>query len=49
MEAIVEDRPWDRLRDLALAGDRAALEAMLEELPTSEAVRALLGLNPEDQ
>ncbi len=49
METTVEERPWDRLRNLALAGDRAALEAMLEELPASEAVRALLGLSPEDQ
>lgn len=49
MEPIVEDRPWDRLRDLALAGDRTTLEAMLEDLPASEAVRALLRLDPEDQ
>ncbi len=49
MESIVENRPWDKLRDLALAGDRTALEAMLEDLPASEAVRALLRLDPEDQ
>jgi magnesium transporter len=49
MEAIVEERPWDRLRDLALAGDRDALEALLDELPASEAVRALLRLDTEDQ
>ncbi len=49
MEAVVEERPWERLRDLALAGDRDALEAMLEELPASEAVRALLRLDTEDQ
>ncbi|MDH3474126.1 MAG: magnesium transporter [Rhodospirillales bacterium] len=49
MEATIEDRPWDTLRDLALAGDRRALETLLEELPASEAVRALLRLDPEDQ
>ena len=49
MESIVENRPWDKLRDLAFAGDRTALEAMLEDLPASEAVRALLRLDPEDQ
>ncbi len=49
MEATIEERPWDTLRDLALAGDRRALEILLEELPPSEAVRALLRLNPEDQ
>jgi magnesium transporter len=49
MEVVVEERPWDRLRDLALAGDRDALEAILEDLPASEAVRALLRLDPEDQ
>ncbi len=49
MEAVIEERPWDRLRDLAVAGDRQALQALLDELPASEAVRALLRLNPEDQ
>ncbi len=49
MESTIEARPWDSLRDLALAGDRAALETLLEELPASEAVRALLQLGPEDQ
>jgi len=49
METLIEERPWDTLRDLALAGDRRALEILLEDLPASEAVRALLRLNPEDQ
>jgi magnesium transporter len=37
------------LRDLAIAGDRRALEALLEAMPASEAVRVLLRLKPEDQ
>lgn len=49
MEAAVEERPWETLRDLALTGDRRALVALLDELPPSEAVRALLQLGPEDQ
>ena len=39
----------DRLRDLAIAGDRRALEALLDELPAGEAVHALLRLNEEEQ
>lgn len=49
METAVEERPWEQLRDFALADDRQALEALLEVLPASEAVRALLRLDPEDQ
>jgi Mg/Co/Ni transporter MgtE len=49
MDTTIEERPWDKLRDLALVGDRGALEAMLEELPASEVLRALLRLDPEDQ
>ncbi len=48
-EALIEDRPWEKLRDLARAGDRLNLEAILSELPPSEAVRSLLHLDPEDQ
>jgi magnesium transporter len=39
----------DRLKNLAVAGDRVALEALLDELPAGEAVRALLRLNEEEQ
>ncbi len=49
MDVTVEKRPWGKLRDLAVAGDRNALEALLNELPASEAVRALLRLNPDEQ
>ena len=49
MDTTIQERPWDKLRDLALVGDRGALEATLEELPASEVVRALLRLDPEDQ
>ncbi len=49
MESPFVDRPWDRLRDFAQAGDRRGLEAFLDELPASEAVRALLRLPEEER
>jgi magnesium transporter len=39
----------DKLKDLAMTGDRPALEALLDELPAGEAVHALLRLNEEEQ
>ena len=44
-----EKSAWSQLRDLAAAGDRLALEALLDELPATEAVRALLRLNSDEQ
>ncbi len=51
MDATAENEKtsWSKLRDLAAAGDRLALEALLDDLPASEAVRALLMLDPEEQ
>ncbi|MDJ0949382.1 MAG: magnesium transporter [Alphaproteobacteria bacterium] len=48
-EIHTEDRPWERLRELANAGDSRGLHALLDEFSTSDAVRALLRLSPEDQ
>jgi magnesium transporter len=39
----------DKLKDLAVSGDRHALETLLDELPAGEAVHALLRLNEEEQ
>jgi len=49
MGTSVNEQPWEKLRDFVLAGDQHALEALLEELPPSEAVRALLWLDPAEQ
>jgi len=48
-EIVVEERPWEALRELTLSGDRAALETFLGELPPGEAVRALFQLSREEQ
>jgi magnesium transporter len=48
-EALTEAEPWEKLRDLAQAGDHGALETLLAGLSPSESLRALMRLNREDQ
>ena len=42
MQEANETHTWDRLRELAHAGDGKALETLIDGLAPSEAVRALL-------
>ena len=45
----VDDRPWDRLRELTLDGDRQGLEVFLDNLPVGEVVRALFRLSEDER
>ncbi len=49
METETPHRPWQQLRDLSRSADRAGLEALLAELPPSEAVHALFRLEEDDR
>ena len=49
METETPHRPWQRLRELSRSADRAGLEALLAELPPSEAVHALFRLEENDR
>ncbi len=49
MSNETETYPWERLRDYADAGDGASLLAYLSSLKPSEAVRAILRLDPAAQ
>jgi magnesium transporter len=41
--------PWEKLRDYAALGDQRRLQAYIDSLPPSEAVRAMFRLDPEHQ
>ena len=45
MSTEIERSSWDRLRELAEADDRAGLDAYLQSLEPSEAIRAILRLD----
>ncbi|NQV55604.1 MAG: magnesium transporter [Rhodospirillales bacterium] len=49
MEPVDEADPWDRLLELAEAGDEAELGRFFSSLEPSEAVRAILRLEPDHQ
>ena len=49
MEDVISAEPWERLRDFAERADSKALEAYLDSLPPSEAIRALFRLDSDAQ
>jgi len=49
MTVQTDDKPWDRLRELADSGATKELEAFVDSLVPSEAVRAILRLDRSDQ
>jgi len=49
MNDRTERQPWEGLRDLAAADDMTGLEAFIEGLSPSEAVRAIFRLDSEDR
>lgn len=48
MHTPATDRPWDHIRYLAAAGDRAALAGYLDEIGPAETARALSRLDTDD-
>ncbi len=49
MTVETDRQSWEHLRELAAAEDREALDAAIGAMEPSEAVRAILHLEPEDQ
>lgn len=49
VESPLGERPWERLRELALSRDRPGLEAFLAELPLGDTVRTLYRLNDDER
>jgi magnesium transporter len=49
MTTETDRRSWEHLRELAAADDRAGLDAVISSMEPSEAIRAILRLEPEDQ
>jgi magnesium transporter len=49
MTVETDRQAWERLRELAAANDREALDAAIEAMEPDEAVRAILRLDPDDQ
>ncbi len=49
MTVKTDRQSWEHLRDLAAADDRAGLDAAIEAMEPSEAIRAILNLDADDQ
>lgn len=49
MDQRSHQQPWENLRDLAAAGDTAELEAFVDKLSPSEAIRAIFRLDSDDR
>jgi len=48
-EQVIDTRPWERLHELAQAGDAQALGAFIESLPVAETVRAVSRLDADER
>jgi magnesium transporter len=49
MTAETDRQSWERIRELAAAEDRNGLDAVVRSMDPSEAIRAILRLEPDDQ